>query len=254
MKTKALHIVKTIESAGFQALLVGGCVRDILMGRIPKDFDIATDCPMDRLEAMFKTHDIGANKDFGIVVVDVDGDSFEIAQFRQDSATSDGRRPDSVTLGCSFREDSARRDFTINAMGMTSDGQSIDFHDGMNDLADGVIRCVGDAQERFKEDELRILRALRFAATFGFDIEQHTKDCIVWAVKNGALRTKVAPERVKQELFKVASHGGPAMARFLELARDTGVLQVILPEIAAMIGSEHTLESHPEGALVRRIG
>ena len=255
MKDTALKIIKAIKAAGkFEALMVGGCVRDILIGKTPKDFDVATDCPMEILEKLFKTHDIGANKTFGIVVVDMDGVSVEVAQFRKDVGSADGRHPDSVQLGCSFKEDSARRDFTINAMGMTEDGTIIDFHGGMQDLQDGTIRCVGEPFERFKEDELRIIRALRFAACLGFDLQWQTLEAIQLAMHHGTLRGKVAPERIKQELFKTAAHGGPAMARFIELARDAEVLEVILPEIAAMIGAEHTVESHPEGVLVERIG
>jgi poly(A) polymerase len=245
MKTtleKALEVIKRIEHAGFKALLVGGCVRDSLLGVEPKDFDIATDAGESFLVGALGAKEVG--KSFGVFLVEIDGESFEIARFRTDSASaSDGRHPDSVKFVESFKEDSFRRDFTINALGMGLHGIE-DWVGGMADIKSKLVRAVGDPRKRFTEDKLRILRGIRFAAVLDFTIEEETAKTMK---DMGSACVEVSPERIRMELFKVASAGGPATARFITILKDLDLLVHVLPEIDVMSSCEHTIESHPEG-------
>lgn len=245
MKQSAMEIIKRIRSLGkFEALMVGGCVRDMLMGIEPSDYDIATNCPINIIESVFKCHDIGKNKDFGIVVVEYNGFNFEIAQFRRESGSLDSRHPDNVEFVNTFAVDAARRDFTINSMGIDEENNVIDPFNGLDDMKHRLIRCVGNPIDRFNEDHLRILRAIRFSATFDFKIEFETRKAIY---EMGDKIVAVSPERIKQELFKVASKGGVVMARFIKLLRTMDLLKYVLPEINIMDECEHTITSHPEG-------
>lgn len=245
MKENAIQIIKKIKSLGnYEALMVGGCVRDMLMNIEPSDYDIATNCPMELLEQNFNCHDIGKNKEFGIIVVNVNGVNYEIAQFRTESASKDGRHPDSVQFVNSFIADCARRDFTINAIGLDEKNMLMDFWDGSRDIKNKIIRTVGNPSERFMEDRLRIIRGIRFAATFDFQIHYLTEYIMIECKE---LIVDVSPERIKQELFKVASKGGKVMERFIRLLKKMDLLKYVLPEIDIMNECEHTITSHPEG-------
>lgn len=227
MLKEARLVLKEIEAIGFQAVIAGGAVRDILLGQEPHDIDIATNMSMPFLEKLFTCHDIGKSKDFGLVVVRRGEFSFEIAQFRSDGKYSDGRRPDSVEFVSSFKEDAARRDFTINAMGIQSNGTILDFFNGQQDLAEGLIRTVGEPEQRFEEDKLRMLRAFRFAAKLNFTIDPVT----MIAIKDMASTINaVSPERIRDELCKMAVTG-----RFYSALIGmwtTHLLDHILPEVS----------------------
>lgn len=240
---EASRIVATLRAAGHEAYLVGGCVRDTLLGRIPKDFDVATSARPDEVEMLFpKTLAVG--KAFGvIVVVGTDGNSTEIATFRSDIGIADGRHPERIRPSTP-RGDAARRDFTVNALfADPATGEVLDFVGGLADLRAGIVRAIGDPSERFREDALRMLRAVRFAATLGFSLNPDTAA----AIRAGIFRLRnVSAERLGQELVRTFSeslHAGCA----LDLLRDTGLLVAALPEVAALEGCEQPPEFHPEG-------
>ncbi len=238
----AIRIVKRIERAHHKAYIVGGSVRDILLEKTPKDFDIATDAPISVLESLFTTHDIGKSKDFGIVVARVDGHDFEIAHFRADGEY-DGRKPKTVTAVGSFKEDASRRDFTINAMALTASGEIIDHFGGKKDLKSGVIRTVGDPEARFKEDRLRMMRAVRFATALDFTIEKGTARAIKRLA--GGLK-ELSPERIREEMVKATTNGAEKFARYIVLLDELKLLRVILPEISALRFKPNTHLHHPE--------
>jgi len=239
-----VDILKKLEKHG-KAYIVGGTVRDIITGeKVPDDIDIATDVPMEKIESMFKTHDVGKNKDFGIVVIEYKGVSFEIAQFRKDGVYKDGRRPETVSVGVSFDVDAQRRDFTINAMGIDSKGNIIDFFNGTKAIRNKIIQSVGDPDDRFSEDYLRMLRATRFASRLGFNIEDKTKKAIV---KNAEKIRGIAPERIMKEIFKMAQQTGGKFANAILKLKETDLLKHIFPEVAKMDEFEHSQETHPEG-------
>jgi tRNA nucleotidyltransferase (CCA-adding enzyme) len=241
---KAQRLCSCIETLNesYQALIVGGAVRDQFTHRECHDIDLATNAPIEVLEHVFETHDIGKSKDFGIVVIVFEGDAFEVAQFRVDGKYSDNRRPDSVEIG-SLTDDAERRDFTINALYMDKHGAILDFHDGICDIRGQYIRAIGDPTARFEEDALRIIRALRFAAIFNFRIEPETMDALL-KLKDTILN--VANERIRDEIIKVANEGD-ALARFIELADRTEILELILPELAALKDCPEFEGHHPEG-------
>ena len=248
MENRELGVAKKlcfkIENLGFEALLVGGCVRDILLDLEPNDIDAATNCPMDKLEKHFKTFDIGKSKDFGIVVVVVDGVSLEVAQYRGDGAYTDGRHPDSVVFKPSFEEDALRRDFTINALAMRHDGEILDFTDGRTDMKNRILRTVGDPKDRFSEDKLRILRLARFAAKLDFTIDPETRRTARKMAKDVKC---LATERITDELKKAAKLGGVKFAKYIAILDDLKVLKEILPEVAALKYMPETHGWHPEG-------
>ena len=162
MLKASVSILRDITKKGYKAYIVGGSVRDIILGHNPHDVDIATNCPMDKLESMYKTYDIGKSKDFGIVVVNVGGHQFEIAQFREDGKYTDGRRPDTVSYASTIQEDISRRDFTINGIAYNPiTDKIVDPYNGQNDIQNRIIRTIGDPMERFKEDGLRPFRPTR---------------------------------------------------------------------------------------------
>jgi tRNA nucleotidyltransferase/poly(A) polymerase len=239
----AVRILDKINKAGYRAYLVGGAVRDIILGTPSHDYDIATNMPMDDLARMYKVHDIGKSKDFGIVVVRDGGYSFEVAQFRQDGKYSDGRRPEEVTITGSFEEDAARRDFTINAMGINSRGEIIDYFDGKRDIRDKVLKTVGDPYKRFGEDYLRMLRAPRFAAKLGMKIDPETKKAVQKLADN---IKDLAPERIKDELIKAASQKGDKFAKYILLLDKLKLLKHILPEVMNLKWFKENLHHHPE--------
>jgi len=244
MLKSAVEVLKILDKHG-KTFIVGGSVRDLVIGeKEPHDIDIATSVSINRIEELFKVHDIGKSKTFGIVAINHNGYTFEIANFRADGEYLDGRRPESVQIGVSFEEDAARRDFTFNSMGIDSEGNIIDYFDGHKDIKNKILRTVGDPQQRFSEDYLRLMRASRFASRLGFNIEDKTKQ----AMKDNAHNiTKIAPERIAQELTKMASESGEKFARAIQELDDAGILQHILPEITALKGLEHPKIHHPEG-------
>ncbi len=237
----ARRVCARLREAGYHTLWAGGCVRDLLLGIPPKDYDIATSAPLSVIRGLFgHTVDVGAA--FGVLVVREGEAQFEVACFRSDGPYRDGRRPDCVTFSES-REDALRRDFTINALFLDPDTMTVlDYVNGEADLRKGIIRAVGNAADRFREDHLRLLRAARFAARFGFTIATETEEAMR---ECAGLILRISPERVRDELQKMLCEGGAENA-FRILAR-TGLLRQMLPEIAAMQGIEQPEEFHPEG-------
>jgi poly(A) polymerase len=256
----ATSIVNTMRQRGFQAYLVGGCVRDLVLGREPKDYDVATDATPEQVMEVFpETYAVGAQ--FGVVLVPaphgdaadgtVEGSSrahaVEVATFRSDIGYSDGRHPDEVRFSRDPREDVARRDFTINGMLLDPlsgrpPGDVLDFVGGRKDLEAGIVRTIGDAEQRFGEDKLRMLRAVRFAARFEYEIEPATFAVIQKLADHIQV---VSRERVRDELTRMLTEGHARRA-FL-LLDESGLLQEVLPEISAMKGVEQPPEFHPEG-------
>ncbi len=244
MEAEALArtVVATLRSAGHQAYLVGGCVRDWLMGIQPKDFDISTDARPDRIMDLFpRSGRVGAH--FGVILVRDVFAQVEVATFRSDHEYLDGRRPAAVHFETDPRQDVLRRDFTINGLMSDPDtGRVLDFVDGRADLERRLVRAIGDPSLRFAEDHLRMLRAVRFAARLGFDIEPST----FAAIRNSPeMIRRVSAERIRDELVRILTEGGAR--RGFEMLDESGLLQVILPEIAAMKGVEQPPEFHPEG-------
>lgn len=239
---KALGIARRLADAGHRALLAGGCVRDMLMERPAKDFDIATSATPDQVEALFAhTHALG--KAFGVIQVLVDGSPFEVATFRSDLAYVDGRRPEGVVFS-SPELDAQRRDFTVN--GLFYDpltGQVIDHVGGQDDLKRRVIRAIGDPRRRFAEDFLRMLRAARFASTLEFEIDPETAAAVRGLAGEIAM---ISAERIAQELTRLLTES-PRAGRGVRLLHDLGLLQHVLPEIPRMIGCEQPPQFHPEG-------
>ena len=237
----AVSIVRKLKATGHEAYLVGGCVRDLLMKRPPKDFDIATSAKPEEVARLFpKTIPIGVQ--FGVQMVIQAGMSFEVATFRMDQDYHDGRHPEGVVF-TDPKEDALRRDFTVN--GLFYDPlkrQVIDFVGGREDLKRRKIRAIGDSGKRFTEDRLRMIRAVRFAAVLDFEIDGETFK----AVQEGSRHIiQVSPERIREELLKLFT--GPHPGRGLELLESSGLLQVILPEVARMRGVAQPPEFHPEG-------
>ncbi len=238
----ARRIAGALHATGRRAYLVGGCVRDLLLGCDPQDYDVATDArPTEVLELFPKAQLVGAH--FGVVLVHDGGAEVEVATFRSDHAYLDGRHPESVAFETDPRQDVLRRDFTINGLLLDpATGEVLDFVGGREDLKGKLIRAIGDPEKRFAEDHLRMLRAVRFAARLGFDIEPRTFEAI------RTLRSKIrviAAERVRDEIVRILTEGGAR--RGLELLDATGLLDEILPEVAAMKGVAQPPEFHPEG-------
>ena len=268
----AKEIVATLQHAGFAAFWVGGCVRDFLLGREPQDFDIATDAKPEQVEKLFsKTIPVG--KKFGVVIVVENGIQFQVATFRAEADYQDGRRPEKIEFA-NAEADASRRDFTVN--GLFYDPLTEKIHDwvgGEKDLRAKIIRTIGKPEERFGEDRLRMLRAVRFAAQLNFGIEPET----FAAIKTLAPKIKIiSAERVRDELIKLfapppgapassrrvaeilGENAGkmpalPAAARGLVLLRDSGLLEHILPELAATVHCEQSPDFHPEGSVFNHL-
>ncbi|HYL83526.1 MAG TPA: CCA tRNA nucleotidyltransferase [Candidatus Angelobacter sp.] len=235
-------ICATLIGKGYQALLVGGCVRDVLLGRGPADYDVTTDATPEQVMALFP-ESVAVGAQFGVVLIPRDDTKVEVATFRSDVGYSDGRHPDRVVYSKTAKEDVQRRDFTINGLLMRHDsGEVLDFVSGQEDLKAGVIRAIGEPDRRFAEDKLRMMRAVRFAARFSFDLEAETFRAIRRHVKE---IQQVSEERLREELTKVLTEG--AARRAFELLDETWLLGQVLPEIAAMKGVEQPPEFHPEG-------
>src|SRR3954469_17615490 len=262
----SVQIVDKLRSRGYEAYLAGGCVRDLLLGRQPVDYDVATSATPDIVLQMFpRTFAVGAH--FGVVLVaseigaGCEGGSVaercvtEVATFRSDGVYSDGRHPDQVRYTQSVRDDVQRRDFTINGLlldptrlansindPMAVRAGILDYVGGLTDLDAGIVRAIGEPSRRFEEDHLRLLRAVRFAARFGFALESHTAA----AMRALAARIHaVSRERVRDELTKMLTEG--KARRAFELLDEAGLLVQVLPEIARMKGVEQPPQFHPEG-------
>ena len=238
----ANSICEMLQRNRHQALLVGGCVRDLLLGREPADYDVATDATPVEVAGLFP-ESVAVGAQFGVILIPKNGLKVEVATFRSDMGYSDGRHPDRVVYSKTPQEDVQRRDFTINGLLMRHDnGEVLDFVGGQKDLSAGVIRAIGDPELRFAEDKLRMMRAVRFAARFGFEIEAATFRAIQRHVKE---IQQVSPERLREELTKMLTEG--AARRAFALLDETWLLGQVLPEIAAMKGVEQPPEFHPEG-------
>jgi poly(A) polymerase len=239
---QAEDVVSTLRQAGHQAYLVGGCVRDILLHRAPADYDVATSATPDEVMRIFpQTWAVGAQ--FGVVLVPSGEGAVEVATFRSDIGYTDGRHPDEVRFSRDAREDVQRRDFTINGLLLDpATDEVLDYVGGRADLNAGIIRAIGDPERRFTEDKLRMLRAIRFAARFGYQIEVATMTAIQ---KRASQIYQVSRERVRDELTKMLTEG-QARRAFL-LLDETGLLSQLLPEISAMKGVEQPPQFHPEG-------
>ena len=243
----AVELMNKINQAGYEALIVGGSVRDLILGKIPNDFDLTTNANPDQVEKIFgKTIDIGKNKAMGVSVLPYKGFQFEIATYRKDLYSDNGKGlgADKVELTTSFKDDASRRDLTINQIGIDKDGNIIDHHNGLRDIENKIISTVGDPNLRFKEDQIRTMRAVRFASRLGFNIDQKTIDAIK---SNASEIKKVASERVLKEIMKMAEQTGDRFASAMVMLKETGLLKEILPELDVMSGFEHTPEHHPEG-------
>ena len=221
-------IINFIEAAGFEAYAVGGCVRDSLLGREPNDWDITTNAKPDQIKEIFhRTIDTGIQH--GTVSVLIHGNTYEVTTYRIDGEYEDNRHPKQVEFTTELVEDLKRRDFTINAMAYNDKTGIVDEFSGIEDLEKGIIRCVGNPNERFDEDALRIMRAIRFAAQLGYDIEDETKQAIISFADR--LRS-ISAERINVELTKLIVSPNPG---FIRIAYETGILDVILPEIATLM-------------------
>jgi poly(A) polymerase len=238
----ANSICDVLDREGYQAFLVGGCVRDLLLGRDPIDYDVATNATADQVLRFFPDS-LTVGAEFGVVFVSRNGQKVEVATFRHDVGYSDGRHPDQVVFASTAEEDASRRDFTINGLLMRhTTNEVLDFVGGRADLQAGIIRAIGHPERRFTEDKLRMLRAVRFAARFGYTIEPKTFD----AIREHASQIHlVSAERIHEELSKLLTEG--AARRGFEWLDETGLLQQILPEVAALKGVQQPPEYHPEG-------
>ena len=199
LPAKVARILNTLGEHGYEAYAVGGCVRDSLLGRTPQDWDITTSARPEQVKALFR-HTIDTGIQHGTVTVMLDHEGFEVTTYRIDGEYEDARHPKEVAFTANLLEDLKRRDFTINAMAYNEVTGLVDAFDGIGDLERGVIRCVGNAMERFSEDALRMLRAVRFAAQLGFSIEQETQEAIAGLAGN---IKKVSAERIQVELVKL---------------------------------------------------
>lgn len=238
---KARAILRRLRESGFIALFNGGCVRDRLLGIPVKDYDIATDARPEVVQRLFdNTVAVGAR--FGVIMVIIDGDPFEVATFRADAPYVDGRRPSSVSFG-TIEEDAKRRDFTIGGMYYDPfEDRLIDTVGGMRDLRAGIIRAIGNAYDRFAEDHLRVMRAARFAARLNFTIEPETHAAMR---ATAPMVPKVSAERIGEEIVRLMTEGGAA--RGMDIMVETGLMKEVLPEILPMIGCEQPVNYHPEG-------
>jgi poly(A) polymerase len=247
MKSVAKDIVARLQDAGFSAYWVGGCVRDFLLGREPQDIDIATDARPEQVEKLFK-RTFAVGKKFGVMIV-LEGDhQYQVATFRSDENYQDGRRPEKVVFG-SAKEDALRRDFTINALFYDPiSNKTHDWTGGEKDLRARIVRTIGKPEERFAEDHLRLLRAIRFAAQLNFEIEPET----FAAVKRLAPKIKlISAERIRDELLKLFRP--PHAARGLDLFRDSGLMEHVFPELVETITCDQSPNYHPEGSVYNHI-
>ena len=220
---KVHKIIDTLEAAGYEAYAVGGCVRDSVLGRKPDDWDITTSAKPEETKQLFpRTIDTGIRH--GTVTVMLDKEGFEVTTYRIDGDYEDGRHPKEVTFTASLEEDLKRRDFTINAMAYSERHGLVDIYGGLADIEAGVIRCVGNAKERFTEDALRMMRAVRFSAQLGYRIDEGTRKAMTELAPN---LQKISAERIQVELIKLVTSPHPD---YLRIAYETGITAQILPE------------------------
>ena len=232
---KVSQILKQIQAAGFEAYAVGGCVRDSILGRTPDDWDITTSAKPGQIKEIFRrTVDTGIQH--GTVTVMLDKEGFEVTTYRVDGEYEDSRHPKEVLFTASLEEDLKRRDFTINAMAYNESAGLVDIFGGIKDLEKGIIRCVGNPMERFTEDALRIMRAIRFSAQLGYEIEENTKTAIE---KLAPTLNRISAERIQVELVKLMVSPHPD---YLRVAYETGVTKVIFPEWDVAM---ETAQNHP---------
>lgn len=232
---QAKNIIKELNQAGFEAYVVGGCVRDSLLNKEPQDWDITTSAKPEQVKSLFlRTIDTGI--EHGTVTVMMDKVGYEVTTYREDGEYKDHRRPMGVTFTSSLKEDLKRRDFTINAMAYNDTEGLVDLFGGKEDLKNGILRCVGEAKDRFNEDALRILRALRFSAQLNFELEEQTQEAM--REKCGFLRD-ISAERIQVELTKLLVSAHPEK---LLNGYELGITKVVLPEFDAMM---QTPQQHP---------
>jgi poly(A) polymerase len=247
MRETATEIVRRLQAAGFEAFWVGGCVRDFLLGRDPQDYDIATNARPEQTEALF-TKTVPVGRQFGVLLIVEGGHEFQIATFRAESDYQDGRRPENVRFS-DAPEDAIRRDFTVN--GLFFDPIADQLHDwvgGEADLRAKIIRTIGSPEDRFGEDHLRMLRAIRFAKQLGFEIEARTFD----AVRQHAEKIcVVSAERIRDELIKLFAP--PNAARGLTLLHESGLMPHVFPELVPTLACEQSPDFHPEGTVFNHL-
>lgn len=234
---KVNFIIHTLQKHGFEGYAVGGCVRDAMLSRVPQDWDITTSAKPEQVKELFR-HTIDTGIEHGTVTVMLDHEGFEVTTYRIDGEYEDARHPKEVQFTSNLLEDLKRRDFTINAMAYNEEDGLVDAFDGLGDLKRGIIRCVGRAEERFTEDALRMLRAVRFAAQLGFEIEEETKQAIKKLAPNLA---KVSAERIQIELVKLLISPHP---NEIKTAWETGLTKVFLPEFDDMMKTEQNNPHH----------
>ena len=251
----AIEVMSTIDDAGHECLIVGGAVRDMVMGKEPHDIDLATNMDLDNVKDLLQdklnvsAHSIGNSEDFGVINVVYNNFQFEVAHYRTETGE---RMSAEVELVKDFTEDSNRRDITINSMGMMMNGRILDPNGGIDDIENKIIRAVGDARERMREDPLRMLRAVRFAAKFNFEMDDELRSAIVDQKddlfgNDDSGKEGVSAERLGGDLWKAASVSGPALANYIQQLKDNGMLKRFLPEIDVMDQFEQSKEHHPEG-------
>jgi poly(A) polymerase len=240
-RRNAEEIVRRLKTSGHETYFVGGCVRDFILGGIPDDYDIVTSALPEQVLDLF-SHTIAIGAKFGVVAVIVDGHPYEVATFRSDDVYEDGRHPSRVHFS-SAREDVLRRDFTINGLLMNPEtNEVIDYVEGRSDIKKKIIRTIGNPDSRFREDFLRMLRAIRFSANLNFSLEAETLKAIE---RNASGIKQISVERIQEELNKVLTRGGSKFG--FELLFQTGILKEILPEVAGLKGVEQPPRFHPEG-------
>ncbi|MCH2026845.1 MAG: CCA tRNA nucleotidyltransferase [Verrucomicrobiales bacterium] len=241
IKEEATKVISKLQQSGYLAYFAGGCVRDLLRDQVPTDYDIATNALPEQVTSLFrKTRSVGAH--FGVIIVISGEFAFEVATFRNDGSYGDGRRPESVEF-TSPEEDVLRRDFTINGIFYDPiEGSTIDYVNGQEDIESGTVRAIGDPESRFREDHLRLLRAVRFAARFDYQIEENT-----WAaICSHAEEIKnISEERIRDELSKILTD--PNRVRGFDLLVESGLMEAMIPEILDLKGCEQPPQFHPEG-------
>lgn len=241
----AIDIMNIIEDFGYESFIVGGFVRDLIMGVPSDDIDISSNINSEQLSKLFDIVDIGQSKSFGVHVIRYKNFIFEISQYRNDIYDQIlGSGASSIESAQSFKDDASRRDLSINAFGCDKNGNVVDYFGGIDDINNKIIKTVGDPQKRFSEDYLRMLRAVRFSSRLGFDIDPDT----LQAIKDNADKIlNISNERIFKEISKMADQDGNRFADAIVMLDKSGLLKYVLPEVYAMKGLEHNVEHHPEG-------
>lgn len=241
MFESALAVLKIINIQKYDAFIVGGAVRDIMLGIDPSDIDISTNMPIKELQRLFVTYEIGTSKNFGIIGIKFNSFCYEVANFRTEFGSDDSRHPKHIKIAKTFKEDSSRRDFTINAMAIDKDGNIVDFHGGHSDIKDKILKFIGEPSERIKEDSLRILRAVRIASKLNFNIE---KNSIKALMCQSDLLLKLPAERIYSELYKMACD--KSFYKCIQRLSYLKLLKILIPELNELQDFFHSLDTHPE--------